>query len=237
MPTLRLPDGRTVPVADGLVLGRIETCDLVLDDEKASRKHARIVLQSGVAEVEDLGSRNGVLLNGSRVLRRVLRDGDRLTIGRTEIDFVGDPPGVPAAGPAVLLDEDLLGDVTSSADPRTGAFPLPQPRPVPAPVPAPKSSAKPEPQPEPGVELIEFVDEVVEVRKRPAPGPGPAPSSRPTGSTSARRDGVLQFSRRAPAGPLGDDVGQLGGLPKLLIVLTAIAVAVGLGWVAMRLAG
>jgi hypothetical protein len=61
-------------VHDGFVIGRVAGCDLVIDDTKASRRHARLVVDAGVVEVEDLESSNGTLLNEKPVTRRVLRE-------------------------------------------------------------------------------------------------------------------------------------------------------------------
>jgi pSer/pThr/pTyr-binding forkhead associated (FHA) protein len=68
------------------VLGRDEACDIALEDPLMSGRHARIVaLESGVV-LEDLGSTNGVYLNGMRVNKRDrLHAGDRIVIGTTEL--------------------------------------------------------------------------------------------------------------------------------------------------------
>lgn len=68
--------------AGELVVGREDGCDLVLDDALVSRRHAQFrVTQAGV-EVEDLGSRNGVHVNGARISAPTqLRPGDTVRIG------------------------------------------------------------------------------------------------------------------------------------------------------------
>lgn len=76
-----------VPPAGGVV-GRSRDCDVVLADSGVSRHHAR--LHPGVEgwEVEDLGSTNGVLLNGVQVRgSRPLHAGDVLELGSTEMVF------------------------------------------------------------------------------------------------------------------------------------------------------
>jgi hypothetical protein len=130
---LSLPDGRLYRVRDGMTIGRYETNDVVLDDKKASRRHARVLFEHGVAEIEDLGSDNGVLLNGKRIDRRVLKPGDEIRIGATTLRFVedpvaartagADPPRGPAQGPPptpAFLDEDpgdeALVDVVDPID-------------------------------------------------------------------------------------------------------------------------
>ena len=64
-------------------IGRITDCWLTVDDELASRHHARLHVSGEVLEIEDLGSRNGTFVNGARLEGRiVLQDGDRIRIGR-----------------------------------------------------------------------------------------------------------------------------------------------------------
>ncbi|MHC5064137.1 MAG: FHA domain-containing protein, partial [Planctomycetota bacterium] len=57
---LELADGRQVEIANGLTIGRVAGCGLVLDDKKVSRQHARVIVERGVVEIEDLDSSNGV---------------------------------------------------------------------------------------------------------------------------------------------------------------------------------
>jgi diguanylate cyclase (GGDEF)-like protein len=64
------------------VLGRLEECDIVLAGEGVSRRHARIVRQENDEfEIEDLGSANGIIVNGEIRRRAILRDGDKIAIG------------------------------------------------------------------------------------------------------------------------------------------------------------
>lgn len=74
--------------SDGGTIGRSRDCDIVLDDAGVSRRHARIVPSDGGWTIEDLGSTNGVLVNG-RDLHGVqaLHAGDRLELGSTEMVF------------------------------------------------------------------------------------------------------------------------------------------------------
>lgn len=96
---------RAVPLLPGLTLGRGPTACLPLRDPAASRHHARVHLGAdGAAAVEDLGSKNGLRLNGRRLPPgpAALRDGDVLTVGGTALRFVdplGGAPDGPGAGP------------------------------------------------------------------------------------------------------------------------------------------
>ncbi len=69
-----------------VVLGRDVTCELALDDPLVSRTHARLSIQGEEVIVQDLGSRNGVKVNGERVHgSRKLSHGDRILVGSQEL--------------------------------------------------------------------------------------------------------------------------------------------------------
>ena len=72
----------TVWLADApLVLGRDEGCDVLLDGDHISRRHAELVRQGSVARLRDLGSTNGVFVNGARVNEAVILPGTLLRLG------------------------------------------------------------------------------------------------------------------------------------------------------------
>ena len=65
-------------------VGRAPLADLVVDAPFVSRVHCRITARPDMLVVEDLRSTNGTFVNGRRVERAALGDGDRLTVGRVE---------------------------------------------------------------------------------------------------------------------------------------------------------
>lgn len=68
------------------VIGRSSTCNLVLDDALVSRQHARIVVAEQGATIEDLGSRNGIRVNGAKVEGvKSLRHLDRIGVGNQDM--------------------------------------------------------------------------------------------------------------------------------------------------------
>jgi predicted component of type VI protein secretion system len=302
---LTLANGTKVPVHHGFTLGRVAGCDLVLDDGKASRKHARIHVESGVVEIEDLQSSNGTLLNDKPVTRRLLRDGDRIQIGKTVVVYhEGDLPVAPPraavasrepAGPvrepapargAVLDDNDLFGDADAtqiaaapppppppvapraaapSAPPSPAARteppswdagaraeppgaevvqrarpPVPQPSSPPSSQPSspPRASAPQPPPPLPPSSVVEFADEVVEVRRPAAPPAAARATSAPAGPVvSAPASRVLQFQKQGAGkgGLLGDDMGQMTGAMRGLLVLAVLAGGAGVVWLIVQL--
>jgi Protein of unknown function (DUF3662)/FHA domain len=81
-------DGRTYPLtARRVVLGRSRECDIRIPDANVSRRHAEVRQEGATHWVVDLGSTNGTEVNGRRVERTKLSDGDRITIGSTDVVF------------------------------------------------------------------------------------------------------------------------------------------------------
>jgi len=75
-------------VGPEVVFGRSPDCHITLEDPLVSRRHARITMGSDGAKVEDLGSRNGVRVNGRRIIEPWdLASGDRIRIGTQELVF------------------------------------------------------------------------------------------------------------------------------------------------------
>ena len=93
--------GRSLPVGEPIVIGRSPHCDLVLShDPNVSRAHARLTPDGAALLVEDLGSVNGVFVNGVRLrLRAKVFDGDIVRIGSCVVTIVGTgrtKPDMPA---------------------------------------------------------------------------------------------------------------------------------------------
>jgi hypothetical protein len=81
--------GRRLLVAPrGAVIGRSRECDIVLEDSGVSRRHAELRPRGSAWTIEDLGSTNGVRVNGLTVHGvHQLRSGDRVEMGSTEMLF------------------------------------------------------------------------------------------------------------------------------------------------------
>lgn len=75
---------------DLVTIGRLPDCDVVLSDPGASRRHAEIRRSDGSYFLSDLGSTNGTMVNDAAVTgQHQLQEGDRITIGRTVLEFRG----------------------------------------------------------------------------------------------------------------------------------------------------
>jgi hypothetical protein len=68
-------------------IGRIAENDIQIDTSFVSRHHAVLLSSADHCIVEDLNSTNGVLVNGRRVGRHILQDGDVVTVGKTEFRY------------------------------------------------------------------------------------------------------------------------------------------------------
>jgi hypothetical protein len=80
--------GRTHEITSPkIVLGRSREADVRVADVNVSRRHAELRQEGASYWIVDLGSTNGLEVNGKRVDRARLRDGDRITIGATEVVF------------------------------------------------------------------------------------------------------------------------------------------------------
>jgi Protein of unknown function (DUF3662)/FHA domain len=95
-PPPRAPAGRAVLAAAGrrtvvdgapFTIGRSRDCDLVVDDPNVSRRHAELRSDGESWRIVDLGSTNGIKVNRRRVDEAVLRGGERITLGLTDLDF------------------------------------------------------------------------------------------------------------------------------------------------------
>ncbi len=90
-----------------LTIGRLPSNDIQLHDPSVSGHHAKVITIHGTSFLEDLRSTNGTYVNGQRVLKCVLRNGDMVSIGRHRIRYVTDsatednpqPAGLSAVEP------------------------------------------------------------------------------------------------------------------------------------------
>src|SRR5438477_4439 len=87
--------GGEYPLTDSgeLVIGRSSDLDLVLIEDMVSRKHAQLTLAAGRITIADLGSTNGTFVNGEKVRRAQLKEGDRILIGTSIVKLVARPAG------------------------------------------------------------------------------------------------------------------------------------------------
>jgi hypothetical protein len=137
---LRSPTGEHRAVLDRpLVVGRDPSCDVVVESARVSRRHAEFFTTPQGVAVKDLGSRNGVIVNGTRVEDATLTPGDRVLIGDVTVTV-----SVTGATAVSMPPVAAPADVTM----RPPMPPLAPPPPVPPPFQAP-AWTPPAPSPAP----------------------------------------------------------------------------------------
>ncbi len=101
---LALSDGPTLLLDKPILLvGRQAECDIQLNSRKVSRRHCIIAQIEDYLVVRDLGSTNGIRINGQRVIEGTLKAGDELTVGNFRYQVALDPHSgtkFPAISPA-----------------------------------------------------------------------------------------------------------------------------------------
>src|SRR6476660_1664418 len=91
---LSLTDGPSILIDKPILLfGRHEECDVQLNSKKVSRRHSCLAQVNDYLVIRDLGSTNGVRINGTRVVEGKLVPGDELQIGNFKYQVCGDALG------------------------------------------------------------------------------------------------------------------------------------------------
>jgi len=108
-------------------IGRSAECQLALDDPLVSRKHAVLKVGPESVTIRDLGSRNGVVVNGTKIdTSRILLDGDRIVIGSQELTLIVARPRLSGDGARA---KRTVTQTLNSAIPNSRAAPAPEPPP------------------------------------------------------------------------------------------------------------
>ena len=135
-------EGRRIEVSEELVIGR-ENVDVEIDDAELSRRHFAVRPVAGGLEIEDLGSRNGTRVDGTRIDGPTrVRHGAVVTVGVTTL-AVEVPQEAPAGGAGETRAHVSQGTVVGQAPPRP-----PRQRPA-EPAPAAPRPLRPRPRPSP----------------------------------------------------------------------------------------
>ena len=109
--------GELVPVGGGdaiplvneiMTIGRRESCDICLKFQNISSSHCELALKTGVWHLRDLGSTNGVKVNGERTLRRPLRPGDEISIANHKYTIQYQLPTDAALEDVFAEEEDIF---------------------------------------------------------------------------------------------------------------------------------
>ncbi|MBI3099844.1 MAG: FHA domain-containing protein [Planctomycetes bacterium] len=187
--------GRKVEFSDTVVLGRLKTAAVPIPDPEASREHTRVVREAGGWFAVDCGSRNGTEVNGSKVTRHALRNGDRIRIAKTVLRFedpaTGGGPGSASGADSAPEARQGIPDRPASPGAKTPVDPAPC---APPPVP------------------------VAERRPSGRLGPPAPPSARPSGGHAPPVAPQGPPRPHAPPGPSGATQAAVYALLALLFV-------------------
>ncbi len=157
--------GQTIPITiPQFMIGRAEDCHLKPRSELISRYHCTILSEDAYVAVRDLGSKNGVYVNGERIVgERELKNGDHIVIGPLEFEIALSVALKGATKPKVDSISDVVARTVeqNAINVATAKQAQAASQPTPAPAPAQPAPAQP----------------VQEAAKAPAPAPAPAPAA------------------------------------------------------------
>lgn len=213
--------GRTVDLSDGLRIGRLPSCEVVLNHPSISRQHAAVEVRADGIWVVDQESRNGLRVAGQRVREVLAEDGLEFAIGGVEVKFAVD------AGPQEVLDEDFDFD-ESEPDGGGGAI-------------ADDGLLLEDPA---EIELASTDVTPRERSKAPAPGADPRPAApaatsqpapNPVAERDERRAEVVRQVSSEPAGLLRGDLSQFPGWIQGLVWLGLLGFVAAMAWGAFAL--
>jgi pSer/pThr/pTyr-binding forkhead associated (FHA) protein len=123
--------GGEFPLQDNqeIIVGRSSDLDMVLVEDMVSRKHAKLTVNGDQIFIQDLGSTNGTFVNGEKIKRARLKEGDRVLVGTSIIKLVAtDAAPAESRPPRDKLLEVAAGRRTSQARTMSGTIdevPLP----------------------------------------------------------------------------------------------------------------
>ncbi len=112
--------GQLIPVGGGdvipllkthLLVGRRESCDIVLRFSNVSAHHCELNLQDGYWFIKDLKSRNGTKVNGIRIMEQFLEPGDLLAVAKHkyEVQYSPNELGATEPPPVDSVSQEILG--------------------------------------------------------------------------------------------------------------------------------
>ncbi len=209
-------DGTEYALSGEMRVGRSADCDVTIEDPRVSRNHALLRVEEPQVMLEDLGSANGTLVNGLKLVGSVeLVNGDEVQFDKYKFGVV--ITGAPAAAP----DSDAT-IVAPMGDDATVVSPMESPQPAVA-EPAPEP-AEPVARPAPAAEAPQAPAEKPAPAERPpaAEKPAPASSDLPgswVDSGTGEHTQFLSMDSVAEAAPAPAPVGRSSDLPHLMVII------------------
>lgn len=106
-----------IPWEKEIIVGRSSDLDMVLVEDMVSRKHAKFMTVGGQMTIQDLGSTNGTFVNGEKIKKARIKEGDRILIGTSILKLVS----ADASGARQTLVKPNLEEVAASQKKTIGA--------------------------------------------------------------------------------------------------------------------
>jgi hypothetical protein len=117
-----------LPPNKEIVVGRSSELDMVLVEDMVSRRHAKLTVTGDQMFIQDLGSTNGTFVNGEKIKRSALSEGDRILIGTSIIKVVVAGDAANASDAKAMMEDISQGRRTSQVRTMSGSIaeiPLP----------------------------------------------------------------------------------------------------------------
>ncbi|MFH1809208.1 MAG: DUF4388 domain-containing protein [Pseudomonadota bacterium] len=114
-----------LPSDKELVIGRSSDLDMVLVEDMVSRKHAKITTHDGDIVIMDLGSTNGTFVNGERIKKSRLKEGDRILIGTSIVKLINAADAALDSSRGMMPAEDQAAGKSSTMSGSIAEVPLP----------------------------------------------------------------------------------------------------------------
>ena len=116
--------GGEFPLPEGgeIVIGRSSELDMVLVEDMVSRRHAKISVEGGNIFLEDLGSTNGSFVNGEKISRTKLGEGDRILIGTSIIKVIASDGSASVQDAKAKMDAAAASARPSPGSTMTGSI-------------------------------------------------------------------------------------------------------------------
>ncbi|MGY1490503.1 FHA domain-containing protein [Methylobacillus pratensis] len=110
-----------------LTIGRRPSCDIRLENLAISGEHAAVLAQDGVFYIEDNRSTNGTLVNGHAITRHQLQDGDRIGLGRHQIEYLEEDLAADRGFEKTVLVMPIIKEMMAEAAEKQAAEAPPEP--------------------------------------------------------------------------------------------------------------
>ena len=105
-----------------IIVGRSSELDMVLVEDMVSRKHAKISTSNGQIVIMDLGSTNGTFVNGEKIKKTRLKEGDRILIGTSILKVISTDAKNQVSAEAARQNLEAVGKADNKGSSMSGTL-------------------------------------------------------------------------------------------------------------------